>query len=502
MSGIKDYSTTPASNTALFPEGMAPSAVNDGMRQVQADIRSWYNDAQWVVYGDGDGAFATAYVSPTAFSVTGVDMTAAYHAGRRVRASGPLTGTIVGTIQSAVFATNSTVNVTWDSGALQNEPLTISIGILSATSTAIPPAGTGGPGAVQLATQAETEAGASAAKAVTPAGLAPALMTWTNRHVFQSSDSGAAEVVAIDLDRASTTPAANDLLMALRWKMRDAGGGSDFAAKLVAKLLDPTAGSGDAELHLATLVAGTLAARLILGNGLYTPNAVGGDKGADTINALDVYARGNPLGYQSITIQSGATYQLVQNDLNTIIKLTNGSGCTVTLPSAAAVGPGWRVNLWNASGGDVTVQRSGADPIDGGASAVKVQSAGGRNFMKWWTDGTGWYTSTRKSFGTYQNYADGTVFTFAHGLGAIPRKIVVWIKNQTTGEQGWSPGDEVIMQAADTPGTGAGVAPWAYSDATNVSVITPLQARVLNKTTGNSGALTAARWQVSAYAEY
>ena len=75
MSGIKDYSTTPASNTALFPEGMAPSAVNDGMRQVQADLRSWYNDSQWIVYGDGDGTFTIAYVSPTSFSVNGADVT-------------------------------------------------------------------------------------------------------------------------------------------------------------------------------------------------------------------------------------------------------------------------------------------------------------------------------------------------------------------------------------------------------------------------------------------
>lgn len=207
MPGIKDYSTTPASNTALFPEGMAPSAVNDGMRQVQADIRSWYNDAQWAIYGDGDGAFTIVYVSPTSFSVTGADVTAVYHAGRRVRAAGSLTGTIYGTIQSAAFATNTTVTVAWDSGSLQNESLTIAIGILSAANSAIPPAGAGAPGAVQLATQTETEAGASAAKAVTPAGLAPAAMTWTGAHVFQSSDAGAGEIVAIDLDRASPTPA-------------------------------------------------------------------------------------------------------------------------------------------------------------------------------------------------------------------------------------------------------------------------------------------------------
>src|SRR5499425_905138 len=111
MTGINDYSPTPASNTALFPEGMAPSAVNDGMRQVQADLRSWYNDAQWAIYGDGDGASTIAYVSPTSFSVSGADVTAAYHAGRRVKAVGTLTGAIYGTIQSAVFATNTTVTV-------------------------------------------------------------------------------------------------------------------------------------------------------------------------------------------------------------------------------------------------------------------------------------------------------------------------------------------------------------------------------------------------------
>ena len=37
---IIEYSTTASSNTDLFPENMAPSAVNNGMRQVQADIRA------------------------------------------------------------------------------------------------------------------------------------------------------------------------------------------------------------------------------------------------------------------------------------------------------------------------------------------------------------------------------------------------------------------------------------------------------------------------------
>jgi hypothetical protein len=138
MPGLKDYSTTPANNTALFPEGMAPSQVNDSARQLQADIREWYNDAEWVIYGDGDGSHAIAYGSAASFSVSGANVTAAYHAGRRVRAVGTLTGTIYGTIASSAFATNTTVTVTWDSGALQNEALTIYLAVLSRNNSSLP----------------------------------------------------------------------------------------------------------------------------------------------------------------------------------------------------------------------------------------------------------------------------------------------------------------------------------------------------------------------------
>jgi hypothetical protein len=456
-------------------------------------------NAQWVIYGDGDGAFAIAYASPTSFSVTGADVTAVYHAGRRIKAAGSLTGTIYGTIQSSIFATNTTVTVTWDSGALQNEALTIAIGILSAANSAIPPAAAGAPGAVQLATQAETEAGASAVKAVTPAGLAPAAMTWTGPHVFQSADAGAGEIVAIDLDRASPTPAANDLLMALRWKMRDAGGGIDHAAKLVAKLLDPNVGNEDTELQFATLVAGALDTRLILGQGLYTPNAVGGDKGADTINALELYARGNPVAYQAISVQSGTAYTLVQNDLNAVVKLTNAAGCTVTLPSIAAVGAGWRVRLLNGSGGDVTVQRSGTDPIDGGGTSVKLQNTPGRNVLEWWTDGSAWYSGRRTFVSTPQTITSGGVLSLAHGLGNIPANVMIRLKCLTA-EAGYSVNDELFLNASQSDHAGTGNHDHTIvCDATNINVRFGSAASVYgvaNRNTGAQALLTNANWNV------
>ena len=142
MSGIKNYRTTAGNNTSVggisIAEGMLPSNINNAFRAFAADIREFYNDSQWVIYGDGDGAHTFAYVSGTAFTVAGANVTAFYHAGRRVKAVGSSTGTIVGTIASSTFSTNTTVNVTWDSGSLQNETLVIYVGILSKTNSSIP----------------------------------------------------------------------------------------------------------------------------------------------------------------------------------------------------------------------------------------------------------------------------------------------------------------------------------------------------------------------------
>ena len=142
MAGIKDYSSTASNNTSVggvdIQEGMLPSNINNAFRAITADIREFYNDSQWVIYGDGDGSHTFAYVSGTAFTVAGANVTAFYHAGRRVKAVGSSTGTIVGTIASSSFSSNTTVNVTWDSGSLQNESLVIYVGILSKTNNSIP----------------------------------------------------------------------------------------------------------------------------------------------------------------------------------------------------------------------------------------------------------------------------------------------------------------------------------------------------------------------------
>ena len=140
---IKDYSTTQANNTSLngisTAEGMLPSNQNNAIRALMKNTRDWFNDAQWIEYGDGDGAFTAAYASATSFTIAGVDVTSIYHAGRRIKLTATTPGTIFGTIASSSFSTNTTINVTWDSGSLANETIdNVYIGALSKTNSSIP----------------------------------------------------------------------------------------------------------------------------------------------------------------------------------------------------------------------------------------------------------------------------------------------------------------------------------------------------------------------------
>ena len=140
---IKDYSTTQSSNTTLnsidVNEGMLPSNLNNAIRALMKNTRDWFNDAQWIEYGDGSGAFTAAYASSTSFTINGANVTSVYHAGRRIKLTASTPGTIFGTISSSSFSTNTTVNVTWDSGSLASEAITnVYVGALSKTNSSIP----------------------------------------------------------------------------------------------------------------------------------------------------------------------------------------------------------------------------------------------------------------------------------------------------------------------------------------------------------------------------
>ena len=129
MAAISTWSTTAASNNSAspdgWPEGMAPSGVNDSARENMSALRTWYEDAEWIDWGD-----TTAYVGATQFKIAGSDVTARYSVNRRVRVVGSSTGTIYGYISVSAFSTDTTVTVVFDSGSMSSETLTVSLGIV------------------------------------------------------------------------------------------------------------------------------------------------------------------------------------------------------------------------------------------------------------------------------------------------------------------------------------------------------------------------------------
>ncbi|WP_286888661.1 phage tail protein [Thalassospira sp.] len=133
---IKDYSTTAGSNTSIdginIAEGCLPGNVNNAMRAMMADTRSFYQSGGWIDLGD-----TYTYASSTSFTVSS-DVTAFYPVGQRVRAVGATTGTIYGKITASSYsAPNTTVTVSWDSGSLQSEALTVSVSFMTVTGSPI-----------------------------------------------------------------------------------------------------------------------------------------------------------------------------------------------------------------------------------------------------------------------------------------------------------------------------------------------------------------------------
>ena len=105
-------------------------------------------------------------------------------------------------------------------------------------------------------------------------------------------DAGSSTGPVFVADRDSSSPAADDNIGTYQFQGRnDAGQAVDYV-QLKAVIRDVSDGSEDGHFDVETFVAGSTGRRLSIRNGVFTPNASGGDKGADTINASAVYDDG------------------------------------------------------------------------------------------------------------------------------------------------------------------------------------------------------------------
>lgn len=121
---LEQYSTNPNNNNRAVPngapEGMDKAAVNNVMRQIMADLRTWYDDPEWLdIMRDTNGdALGVARESDTQIRISGADVTSYFPANRRVKLTGGASAQY-GTVVSAVVDTGDTVvTLTLDSGTV------------------------------------------------------------------------------------------------------------------------------------------------------------------------------------------------------------------------------------------------------------------------------------------------------------------------------------------------------------------------------------------------
>lgn len=135
MSAISTWSTTAADNDSASPdgfkEGMAPSGVNNSAREVMAQVRAKWEDAEWFDYGH-----TVTYSSATEFTIAS-DVTSIYATNRRIKCTD--SSTLYGYVTNSTYSSpNTTVTVSLDSGNLSASLSAVAVGILSPSNESIP----------------------------------------------------------------------------------------------------------------------------------------------------------------------------------------------------------------------------------------------------------------------------------------------------------------------------------------------------------------------------
>ena len=107
-----------------------------------------------------------------------------------------------------------------------------------------------------------------------------------------SADAGAAAAPTLDLYRNSASPAASDVIGQITLTGEDSAGNTQTYGVIDGLIVDPTSTSEDGSLRLRTVVAGTVATRVSVGEGVQVGSPTGADKGVGTVNATGLFVNG------------------------------------------------------------------------------------------------------------------------------------------------------------------------------------------------------------------
>jgi len=130
---LRDWSSTAANNNSAAPdgapEGWAPSAVNNTVREIMAQLRAHLETAEWFDYGDA-GRTAVARKDGQNLSLSGTN-TLTYAVGRRVRVKDTTHASLsalYGTITGVTFSGGTQVTVELDTGSFTATVTAVALG--------------------------------------------------------------------------------------------------------------------------------------------------------------------------------------------------------------------------------------------------------------------------------------------------------------------------------------------------------------------------------------
>lgn len=200
-----------------------------------------------------------------------------------------------------------------------------------------------------------------------------ALATFQADVELADTDATAGAGPDITLARDSASAAAADLLGGLIFQGKNDNATPEdvIYAKLLAAIVDETDGSEDGRLVFQSMIAGALANRLFLGHGLYMAGATGGDQGADTLNAVEIYKNGQAtMALTAPVTASGTAVSFTSGIPANAKRITltpdelSGSGTNLMIVRIGDSG-GFEVAGYTAVGGDLDATPAFASRTDG-----------------------------------------------------------------------------------------------------------------------------------------